>query len=163
MGVLQEDAAWGRVQAPDLVAAHLRPCHRAGEGRAAGLSGRARAMIDVSDGLLGDLGHLCAASEVAAEVRREALPLHPQLLAAAQRLGRDPLAWVQGASDDYELILTCVPDDAPLLMSVLADVNGVPVTEIGRIVSGAGTVLVDGQGRGRRVEGGWDHFGIREA
>ena len=65
-------------------------------------------MIDVSDGLGADLGHVCAASDVSATVNAEALPVADGVAAAAIALARDPLDFVCGGGDDYAL-LAAVP------------------------------------------------------
>lgn len=141
-----------------LCSAYRRPQHRAQEGRALGLSGRAHAMIDVSDGLLGDLGHLAKAGGYGVAVDVARLPRHPELLAAAARLEADPLDWLLGASDDYELVFACAPQDADPLARLVFGVGGVGVTRIGQVVAEAGVWLVDAEG-GRRPAGhGWDHF-----
>ena len=114
-----------------LVAAHLRPRARLAEGRAARLAG-ASAMIDVSDGLLLDLGRLALASGVAAELVE--VPVAPGAT-AEQALG---------GGDDYELVFTTPPDvdvEAAFGRAGLA----APL-EIGRCVGGTvGAVLLDGR------------------
>ncbi|HSH70124.1 MAG TPA: thiamine-phosphate kinase, partial [Deferrisomatales bacterium] len=118
---------------PALAGAYRHPRHRAREGRELGLSRLVHAMIDVSDGLLGDVGHLARASGVGVTVEVEALPRHPELLLAADRLGTAPLDWMLGASDDYELLFACAPGDVDTLTRRVSAVAGVPVTRIGRV------------------------------
>ena len=90
------------------------------------LRGVASAAIDVSDGLLADLGHLCSASAVRGEVALEAVPV---------AAGLEP-ATALTAGDDYELLFT----------AKRAPASPVPVSAIGRIVEGAGVaVLHDGE------------------
>ncbi len=83
-----------------------RPAPRVAAGRA--LRGLARAGIDVSDGLLADLGHVCAASGVGACVRAAALPASPALAAACGQDERRVLQLAGG--DDYELCFTAAPE-----------------------------------------------------
>ncbi|MDD9966296.1 MAG: thiamine-phosphate kinase [Myxococcales bacterium] len=74
------------------------------------LSRVASAAIDISDGLVQDLGHLCEASQVSATVEFERVPLAGGLEAAAGRLGADPLDLVLAEGDVYELLFTAPPD-----------------------------------------------------
>ncbi|MGD9345221.1 MAG: thiamine-phosphate kinase, partial [Candidatus Aminicenantes bacterium] len=85
-----------------LVKAYNTPEHRAREGHAVASSGYARAMIDTSDGLLADLGHICDESQVGAEIIQEKLPLSSDLRQAASDLNRDPYDLILSDSDDYE-------------------------------------------------------------
>ena len=88
-------------------------------------------MIDVSDGLLADLGHICETSQVAAIVELDLLPLS---LAARAILEGDPgiRARLAAAGDDYELLFAA-PADAAEAIATLSLRLGVPVTRIGRI------------------------------
>ncbi|RZQ64681.1 thiamine-phosphate kinase [Amycolatopsis suaedae] len=77
-------------------------------GPAAAVAG-ATAMIDVSDGLLADLGHLAAASEVGLDVRTERLEVHQRLREVGQALGADPMSWVLTGGEDHALAATFPP------------------------------------------------------
>jgi thiamine-monophosphate kinase len=121
------------------------------------LAGLARAMIDVSDGLVADLGHICETSGVGAVVALAALPLSPaaRLLVAADP---DLLPRLACGGDDYELLFTAPEAAEPRLAALSAEL-GLPLTAIGRIESGAGVRLVDREGRQVAVEsGGYRHF-----
>ena len=121
------------------------------------LAGIADAMIDVSDGLLADLGHICAAANAAAVVELMALPLSPaaQALVAAKPAVRPLLA---AGGDDYELLFTAPEDAAPAIVELSARL-GVPIAPVGRIEPGAGVRLVDADGRAVAVAAaGWRHF-----
>jgi thiamine-monophosphate kinase len=120
------------------------------------LLGVASACIDVSDGLLADLGHLLARSRVAAELDFPRLPAHP---AVAARL-TDPLArrCLLAGGDDYELCFTAPPDRAEAVEAA-GRAAGVAVTRIGRIRAGEGLVLVGADGAPMPiVASGYDHF-----
>jgi thiamine-monophosphate kinase len=121
------------------------------------LVGLASAMMDISDGLVADLGHLCGVSGVAAIVEAERLPLSQ---AARAALKRDParLQSVLGGGDDYELLFAA-PEAAAALLSDLARELGLPITAIGRIEPGSGVRVLDGAGREIAVEvRGYEHF-----
>ena len=127
---------------PDTLRPYLLPAARVDLGLR--LRGRASACIDVSDGLLADLGHICDASGVAAEVDLEALPVAGVAAEAAVAGG-----------DDYELLFTlpATTDPEPL------HADGVPVHRIGRMVAGHGVRLLDAHGHDVAIgERGWSHF-----
>ena len=92
-----------------LVRVYNTPSHRAQLGEAIARTGCATAMIDTSDGFLGDLGHICEESKVGAELFKEKIPVSEDLREAARVLGRDPYDFFLGESDDYELVITCRP------------------------------------------------------
>jgi thiamine-monophosphate kinase len=143
-----------------LIRAYNTPGHRAREGRAVALSGCATAMIDTSDGFLGDLAHICEQSGLGAVVYRDALPLSQALREGAQRLGADPHELFLGASDDYELIITCRPGDEEGLIRAISSIEGVPAAVVGRMSAGeAGITVVSANGTPVPASaGGWDHF-----
>ncbi|MFH1033019.1 MAG: thiamine-phosphate kinase [Pseudomonadota bacterium] len=150
----------GQEADPELRRAYLTPTPRCAEGRAVGQSGLASAMIDISDGLLGDLGHICEQSGTGALLEAASLPVSPALAAAAGAWGLDPLDLVLSDSDDYELIITCPPENVPDLMAVIAAVSPLAVSRIGRLVpasQGLGLALPDG-GLRRLSPRSWDHF-----
>lgn len=96
----------------------------------------AHAAIDLSDGLVRDLGHVARASGVAARVDVERLPLARGLLAAAARLGTDPLSFALAGGEDYELLFTAGVR-APSAQEFTRRL-GCRVTEIGVVVRGRG-------------------------
>jgi thiamine-monophosphate kinase len=100
----------------------------------------ATSAIDVSDGLVGDFGHICVASGVTGQIDDFAVPLSPpakKLLAANRRL----LPTILNGGDDYEILATVADTSASLFMSEAAAV-GVPVTRIGRVIDGSGPPVV---------------------
>lgn len=143
-----------------LVQAYIRPWHRAREGHKIASSEYATAMIDTSDGLLADLAHICQESGVGADLKRENLPVSNALRQKAAKDKSDPYKLCVKDSDDYELVVTCHPENAAKVKDVVAEVSTVPVTEIGVITNAAGVlhwILPDGS-RERITPTGWDHF-----
>ena len=120
-----------------------------------GLRGLASAAIDLSDGLVGDLGHVLARSGVGAEVHVDSLPVSPVL--ARQPRARQ-LQCALAGGDDYELLFTA-PPGAVAAVQAAAGVAGVGVRCIGRITAAAGLRLLDAQGAvlPLRLQG-FDHF-----
>lgn len=142
-----------------LVMAYNLPVHRAREGRAVALSGFATAMIDVSDGLMGDLGHICEESGVGAEIIRNKLPISVHMRDLIDPQGWDIYEMIIGDSDDYELIITCAPDDKDKVRAAIGETSDVPVTEIGSITAQGAMKLVTPDGVRHPVRPvGWDHF-----
>lgn len=127
-----------------VVSAYRSPEPPLAAGPAAAAAG-ATAMIDVSDGLVADLGHIAAASGVAIDVHSSKLAVPAKLTEVAGALGRSALAWVLSGGDDHALAATF-----PSSAQVPAD-----WTVLGRVTEGSG-VLVDGQPP-EELEG-WDHF-----
>lgn len=156
------------LQAPDdpkilghpLVKIYHTPSHKAQLGEAIGRSGRAAAMIDTSDGFLGDLGHICEESGVGAELFQEKIPISEELREAGRRLHRDPDDFFLGESDDYELVITCRPQDVAFLRSIMNRCCPGVLTEVGRITGTPREVtllLPDGKRRPLKPSS-WDHF-----
>lgn len=136
-----------------LLAVHRRPTAHVSEGRALAELG-ATAMIDVSDGLGADLGHICAASSVGAVVEAALLPAAEGVGGAAMALGRDSLEFVVGGGDDYALLAAVPPGAVP---DVLEATGGIVV---GRILEGppvARLQLADGTTKDM-TQMGWDHY-----
>ena len=143
-----------------LVRAYNTPSHRAREGQAIARSGYATAMIDTSDGFLGDLGHICQDSGVGAALIKEKLPISDDLRQAAVERKLDPYELFLQDSDDYELIITGAPKNVAQICSAVASVSNVPVTEVGKITDSAKDIqLILSDGTRRRITpSGWDHF-----
>jgi thiamine-monophosphate kinase len=127
-----------------LVEAYRRPEVPYAAGPQAAQLG-ATSMIDVSDGLVADLGHVARASGVGIDVRRDAFEVPRQMRDAAQALGADPYTWILGGGEDHALVASFPPE-------VALPPQWRP---IGRVVDGSG-VTVDGEPYAGPA--GWDHF-----
>jgi len=122
------------------------------------LRGLASAALDISDGLVQDLGHIAQASGLNAVIECNALPLSSQLIAAVGE--EQARRWALSGGEDYELCFTVPPERRATVEQALADL-GVGVTAIGRMTGkGTGVVrCVDGMGNPVLIErGGYDHF-----
>jgi thiamine-monophosphate kinase len=134
------------------LARHLKPRPRIREGRLAALAG-ASAMIDVSDGFLRDLGHICEESRVGAEVEAARFPVSANAYPVAKALGLDALETALAGGEDYELLITAPEKQAA---EVAARTRA---TVVGRIVEGSGITVLDAQGRAMQLTlKGYEHF-----
>jgi thiamine-monophosphate kinase len=140
---------------PGLIAAHRRPTPRVREGLAAAAAG-ATAMIDVSDGLAADVGHICDASGLGVEIRAASVPVAGGVTDVAAWAGADPNRLALGGGDDYELAFAIPAAQVSALAEALAPT---PVTPIGELV-GDERILIERDGARSPLAGlGWDHFG----
>ncbi|MBI4593556.1 MAG: thiamine-phosphate kinase [Candidatus Rokubacteria bacterium] len=162
LAVLERGRAPGKLDADALAettAAHLRPRPRGAEGQWLAAAGGVTALIDVSDGLATDLGHICEESGVGARVELARVPVAEATRRVARALTRDPLAWATGGGEDYELLLTCEHGAWARLAEGLERATGTPLSAIGEITGAGGAVtFVDGRGRQVRVRRGFEHF-----
>jgi thiamine-monophosphate kinase len=113
--------------------------------------------MDVSDGLVQDLGHLCRAAGCGAEITADAVPLST---AARVALAGDAalLPLILTGGDDYELLFAAAPEAADAVRAAGIKA-GVPVARIGRFIAGEGVVVRDASGATIMLpQGGWSHF-----
>ncbi len=133
--------------------AHLKPMPRVKEGQALLRCG-VKAAIDISDGLIADLAHVCKASRVSARIRRDLVPIHPTLRADFKD---DAEQLALSGGEDYELLFT-----APgKVIDKVKKAVSCSITVIGEITEGmpGQVTLVDAAGNTVPVtKGGWDHF-----
>ena len=121
------------------------------------LAGIAHAMLDVSDGLVADLGHICEASQVGACVMLAELPLSPAARQIAAGTPDLPLR-LATAGDDYELLFTAPPEASETILRLAAELR-LSLTAIGTIEPGAAVRLVDAEGKLVPVAAaGYRHF-----
>ena len=147
-------AGRGAALPPDLVRRLDRPEPRVGLGIE--LRHLASAAIDLSDGLLGDLGHVIERSRVGAEVDESALPVAPAI--AAESPGK-AIEYALAGGDEYELLFTAPPENR-VAIEALGRRLGLPLTRIGRIRDGASILVHDARGRPRtRLPRSHEHFG----
>ena len=129
-----------------LIDRHYLPLPRVEEGLQLAATPGVHAMMDISDGIGSDLGHILEASGCGARIDVAVLPLSPALRRVCARLGWDAAALAIGGGEDYELLFTCTPEAEKAL--------AVPHTVIGTTT--AGTSL-EWLGTGRSFHG-YDHF-----
>ena len=136
-----------------LKAAHRRPWPRVREGMALAALG-VRCAMDITDGLVDDLGKLCTASGCGARLEAACVPVHPAALAA---FPGEALAMALNGGEDYELLFAA----PPRLMASLGDSLNCDFHVVGEIISGppGQVLLLDAKGQEMTApRKGWDHF-----
>lgn len=140
-----------------LIKRHLRPMPRVLQGQA--LRDLASSAIDISDGLMSDLGHILKASDCGARINLDALPLSPVLVDNIEM--QQALRWALTGGEDYELCFT-VPEINRGALDVALGHHGVPYTCIGQIAPVSEGVKLMEQGKTVEFDlKGFDHFAAR--
>lgn len=162
-GVLTLGAADARTDVSPQMYAQARarmmtPEPRLAESAALSNIGTVHAMIDLSDGLAADLGHLCDASGLGAEIDSHALPVDDVAVALGNAYGRDPLTLALAGGEDYELLCAVAPQDSERTVDAVRSSGGV-ATVIGVMTQQSGLHLraPDGSLTALRPVG-WDHL-----
>jgi thiamine-monophosphate kinase len=137
---------------------HLAFTPRVTEARQLAALVTIHAMIDLSDGLSTDLGHIARESGVAAEIMADAIPVSEDAKRLAKEDGRTPLDHALNDGEDFELLLAVEPVDAQDLLKQ-NPLKSARLTHIGRVVEGGGVSLVAPDGSRAALEpGGYEHF-----
>ncbi len=140
----------GKKLRPQDFAGHFFPRPRVEVGRFLRKEGLASAMIDISDGLSTDLGHICDESGVGAEIQSEAIPV----AMVGRTARRVDLRFALHGGEDYELLFT-----APPKTRVPSRIAGIAVRPIGLVTGGRKVFLLDKKGaRQVMLPQGWEHF-----
>lgn len=142
----------GKAASDYLRRKHLEPrCRMDTSGIIAPL---AHAMIDISDGLGAEVGHLCTRSQVGAEIHADWIPLHEEVIQAGRLVEVDPLQWALDGGEDFELLFSISHRNAAELSK-----RGVQCTTVGHVTDQAGSILlIDREGRSEPLAGGYNHF-----
>ena len=151
--MLRKNLKFKPKMAKELKQAHLTPNPRVVEGQLLIEKG-VKCGMDISDGLVGDLTHICHESKVGARINIDLIPVSP---AVKDCFGTRALELALTGGEDYELLFTA----SPFVMNKVKKAMQCPVTVIGEITEGkAGKVnLIDSQGKPFSIKKtGWDHF-----
>jgi thiamine-monophosphate kinase len=142
----------------EAVARHLDPTPRVREGLALAEAGLPTAMIDVSDGLLADLGHILEQSGVGARLKLTQLPLSPSFQRSAPVIIPDPFVFPLAGGEDYELLFTTPTSREAAVKAALKDCE-VQASVIGEITGDGELTVLDADGRNYPVTArGYNHF-----
>jgi len=148
----------GQENAAFLVKQHNRPSPQVRMGRILLEADISKCAIDVSDGLLQDLGHICDSSKYGAELQLKAIPLSGPARELASANDKDPYTWALRGGEDYSLLFTVKPEKEKKLLTVL-EREKIEAVSIGKIVPRAGIrVYKDGDEIDTGPDGGFDHF-----
>ncbi|MCJ7654159.1 MAG: AIR synthase-related protein, partial [Dehalococcoidia bacterium] len=133
--------------------AHLKPTPRINEGQAL-LRHGVRAAIDISDGLIADLTHICKASKVSAKINKDSVPIHPVL---QSNFKSDCQQLALSGGEDYELLFTA----SSQVINQVKQAISCPVTVIGEIIEETPGQVTLSDATGKNIpweQGGWEHF-----
>jgi len=157
--ILERNASSEGNEIDQLRNRHLRPFPRLEEGRALAEKKIARSMIDVSDGLIADLRHICTESVLGAIVETEHIPISTVVKEHAEQFGADPLSLALSGGEDYELVFSADRKKRSEIASLGRQWN-CPISRIGRLSRTVQDVVVrDAQGHSIPVgAAGYDHF-----
>jgi len=141
-----------------LLLAHNKPFPQVELGRLLSREALATAMIDVSDGLLQDLGHICGESGVGAQLEEDKVPLTPLLRRFGAASGKDPLEAALAGGEDYCLLFCVRPEKHEDARNAARSGLGIELHAVGTITGGPG-VLVGREGAWKKWDrAGFDHF-----
>jgi thiamine-monophosphate kinase len=147
-----------------LITRYIEPVARVREAAVIAQSGLATAMLDVSDGISGDVGHICEQSQLGVRLWTDRLPVSPEACAVAAAMETTAWQFALEGGDDYGLCFTAAPDDAAQLQALVEQETGTPVTVIGEMLpldEGRRLVLPDGRDVPLDIQA-WQHFAAAE-
>lgn len=141
-----------------LIRSHLRPRPHLKEGRFLASSQACSAAIDVSDGLVSDLAHICEESGVGALIYETDIPVEDTLFKAAQWGGSDVMDWVLNGGEDYVLLVALSHQESSMVIQRASEA-GIDLVPIGKFVQTGKIQMVRLDGTIEDVRPrGWDHF-----
>jgi thiamine-monophosphate kinase len=147
-------------QFPDLISKQLTPTPRLKEALTIAQTRLATSMIDISDGLAQDIGHICNSSSVGVKIYEDKLPISIDVKDAAKMTGKTPLELALSGGEDYELCFTIPNKSVEKIISKIEHKTKTPVNIVGEILSKeSGQLLVLKNGEIIPLQSsGWDHF-----
>ncbi|KJS01603.1 MAG: hypothetical protein VR68_04875 [Peptococcaceae bacterium BRH_c4a] len=160
--ILLNDQLSGRVSADDreyLLAAHLTPEPRLDQSSLLVKLGFVTAMMDLSDGLAGDIKHICESSRVGAEIYLDRLPYSQCAARVARMAGKNVVHWALNGGEDYQLLFTVPSGKEEEVIEAFCGAGLGAVTAAGRITDpGCGVRLVGFEEDIKHLAKGFDHF-----
>ncbi len=156
--ILEGGHSIDRESAEFLIRAHNRPVPQVKLGLTLSERALSCCAIDISDGLLQDLGHICRASGVGADIHMDRIPLSPQMVEVSKAAGTDLYLWPLTGGEDYSLLFTVMADRKDQIQGILDD-TGLAAVPIGEITEGDEVSLyLNGKRRPLPGKGGFNHF-----
>ena len=142
-----------------LLNAHVIPKPYLREGRFLALQDGVHAVIDVSDGLSSDIGHIAEESNVGIRLYSEKIPVSNNLIKFCARFDFDPVEYALAGGEDYTLLCTISPDKADHIAANYLNGFRHPLYQIGKITDSGKMELILSNGQIRSfTPSGWDHF-----
>jgi len=142
-----------------FIDAHNNPAPLIEIGKSIAASGAATAMIDVSDGLLSDLGHICEESGVGALLFSEKIPVSQELELLADHTGLNPVEFALSGGEDYQLLFTGSAGHELDIENLFKEQGFLPPYQIGEIRQEPGIRMVEADGSTVELQAkGFDHF-----
>jgi len=156
----QPDLPVGKEEGEQLLGAYLTPSPRVWEGRAIASGCQASSMIDLSDGLSSDIGHICDQSGVGVRLWADRLPISEPARKVAELTGQVDWALAVHGGEDYELCFTVPQKAAQGLAAGVEEATGTVVTCVGEVLTAEGGRWVELPDSGQVLlkRRGWDHF-----
>jgi len=143
----------GKNDYPASVERFLQPRPRIDLARRLARSLALTAMIDVSDGLVSDLGHICSMSGLGCRLRTADIVIDEEVVSWAGAMKKDPLEYILSSGEEYELLFTVSPEQAEIIKEFPE------VRIIGEMTKAAERLIIDHNGSSSNIERqGWDHF-----
>ncbi|MBI5116367.1 thiamine-phosphate kinase [Candidatus Poribacteria bacterium] len=134
----------------ELIEAHLAPEPRCAHGVFLVENFEIHSMMDVSDGLAGDLGHICEQSKLGARIHADKIPISETLKAFCDSAALNPLKYALAGGEDYELLFTLAPAELERLTSRWPDMFEIPLTHIGEMDANIKGIHIISAGRRER-------------
>ena len=130
-------------QYTQLIEAHLNPVPQVKIAQSLARSGRVAAMQDISDGIATDLGHICKASGVSAEIDRDTIPITPLVTEMAKKYNLPAIDLALYGGEDYQLVFVSARENREYIQS-LADETGTLISRVGTTCTGPPQVFLVG-------------------
>ncbi len=144
---------------PEAVKQHRTPQPRVREARHLVENFHIHAMIDVSDGVASEIGHVCQSSDVGARLYADKIPLSAAARNIAEMQGAKPLSYALYGGEDFELLFTAPKSESTSIIRELKTVFNLQCSNIGKITSlDKGVMLIDGERAAPLAAQGFDHF-----
>jgi thiamine-monophosphate kinase len=158
--ILNSQKTWLKEKYAAAVERHLSPTPRLKEANFLVKNCPIHSMIDISDGLASDLGHLCKQSGVGAVIFENQIPIAPDSQGTAEYFNDDPVEYVLYGGEDYELLFTASEENVMELQKQFGKMFGISCTKIGKIIDKTEGIYLEKSNKKKTplIFKGYDHF-----